>query len=87
MDLLSVGQITDHNCFVGFDDSSCFVQDRRAGNVIGTGCRRKSSRLYILDTLRLPSYHTSSAHVLVVSGPTASFAQWHHRSFMWISFV
>jgi hypothetical protein len=25
MDLLSVGQITDHNCFVGFDDSSCFV--------------------------------------------------------------
>jgi hypothetical protein len=25
MDLLSVGQITDYNCFVGFDDSSCFV--------------------------------------------------------------
>jgi hypothetical protein len=25
MDLLLVGQITDHNCFVGFDDSSCFV--------------------------------------------------------------
>jgi hypothetical protein len=25
MDLLSVGQITDHNCFVSFDDSSCFV--------------------------------------------------------------
>jgi hypothetical protein len=23
MDLLSVGQIIDHNCFVGFDDSSC----------------------------------------------------------------
>jgi hypothetical protein len=27
MDLLLVGQITDHNCFVGFDDSSCFLQD------------------------------------------------------------
>jgi hypothetical protein len=25
MDLLSVGQITYHNYFVGFDDSSCFV--------------------------------------------------------------
>ena len=29
MSLLSVGQITDQTCFVGFDDSSCFVQDRR----------------------------------------------------------
>ena len=25
MNLLSVGQITDHNCFVGFDDSLCFI--------------------------------------------------------------
>ena len=25
MNLLSVGQITDQNCFIGFDDSSCFV--------------------------------------------------------------
>jgi hypothetical protein len=25
MDLLLVGQITDHSCFVGFDASSCFV--------------------------------------------------------------
>jgi hypothetical protein len=80
LDLLSVSQITDHNCFVGFDDSSCFVQDRRTGDVIGTGRRRKSSpRLYILNTLCLPSYHTSPAHVIVASGPTASFTQWHHR--------
>jgi len=28
MNLLSVGQVTDHNCFVRFDDSSCFIQDR-----------------------------------------------------------
>jgi hypothetical protein len=80
MDLLSVGQITDHNCFVGFVDSSCFVQDRHTGDVIGTGRRRKSSpRLYILNTLRLPSYHTSTPHVLAASGPTTSFAQWHPR--------
>jgi hypothetical protein len=75
MDLLSVGQITDHNCFIGFDDSSCFVQDRHTGDVIGTGRRRKSSpRLYILDTLRLPSYHTTTTHVHATSGPTTSFA-------------
>jgi hypothetical protein len=55
MDLLSVGQITDHNCFIGFDDSSCFVHDRHTWDVIGTGRHRKSSpRLYILDTLCLP---------------------------------
>jgi transposase InsO family protein len=29
--------------------------------------------------LRLPSYHTSTPHVLAASGPTTSFAQWHHR--------
>jgi transposase InsO family protein len=80
MDLLSVGQITDHNCFVGFDDSSCFVQNRKTGDVIGTGRRRKSSpRLYILDTFRLPSSPTTTPHVLAASGPTTSFAQWHHR--------
>ena len=54
MNLLSVGQVTDHNCFVGFDDTSCFIQDRRSGAVIGTGHRRRGSpSLYILDTLRL----------------------------------
>jgi hypothetical protein len=59
MDLLSVGQITDHNCFVGFDDSSSFVQDLRIGEVIGTGRRRRAApRLYILDTLCLPSSTT-----------------------------
>jgi hypothetical protein len=80
MDLLLVGQITDHNYFVGFDDSSCFVQDHKTGDVTGTGRRRKSSpRLYILDTLCLPLYHTTTPHVLAASGPTTSFAQWHHR--------
>jgi hypothetical protein len=46
MDLLSVGQIKYHNCFVGFDNSSCFIQDRQSVTVIGTGHRRRdSSRL------------------------------------------
>ena len=25
MNLLSVGQVIDNNCYVGFDDSSCFI--------------------------------------------------------------
>jgi len=81
MNLLSVGQVTDHNCFVGFDDSSCFVQDRQGGAVIGTGRRRKGApSLYVLDTLRLPSSNVSSAHVSsAASASTSSFAQWHHR--------
>jgi hypothetical protein len=33
MDPLSVGQVTDHNYFVEFDDSSCLVQDRRTRGV------------------------------------------------------
>jgi hypothetical protein len=87
MKLLSVGQVTHHNCFVGFDDSSCFIQDRRTGTVLGTDHRRNGSpSLYVLDTLHLPS---SSARVSSAACPstsssaacssTSSFAKWHHR--------
>ena len=81
MNLLSVGQIADHNCFVGFDDSSCFVQDRRSGAVIGTGRRRRGApSLYLLDTLHLPSSTVAPPPVsFAASVSTASFAQWHHR--------
>jgi hypothetical protein len=78
MSLLSVGQIADHNCFVGFDDSSCFIQDCRTGALIVTGHRRRGSpSLYVLNTLRLPQ---SSARLSsVASSSTSSFAKWHHR--------
>jgi len=86
MNLLSVGQLTDHNCFVGFDDSSCFIQDRRTGAVLGTGHRRRGSHsLYVLDTLRLPhsTAHVSPAAAAASSSSTSpstsSFAKWHHR--------
>jgi len=80
MNLLSVGQITDQNCFIGFDDSSCSVQDHRSGTVIGTGHRRRgSSNLYILDTLSLPSSAGSTARVSSVASSASSFAKWHHR--------
>ena len=85
MNLLSVGQLTDHNCFVGFNDSSCFIQDRRTGAVLGTGHRRRGSHsLYVLDTLRLPhsTTHVSSVAAAAAassSSSTLSFAKWHHR--------
>jgi hypothetical protein len=53
MDLLSVGQITDHSCFVGFDDSSCFVQDHCTEDAIGIGRRSKSAPHLILDIVFL----------------------------------
>ncbi|KAG8042887.1 hypothetical protein GUJ93_ZPchr0264g29226 [Zizania palustris] len=81
MNLLSIGQVTDQNCFVGCDDSSCFIQDRRTRVVIGAGHRRRGSpSLYVLDTLHLPQ---SSARVSSAasssSSSASSFAKWHHR--------
>ncbi|WVZ92005.1 hypothetical protein U9M48_038104 [Paspalum notatum var. saurae] len=80
MNLLSVKQVTDLNCF-GFDDSSCFVQDRQSGAMIGSGrCHKGSPSLYVLDTLRLPSPTMSPSHVSSTTLVSASsFAQWHHR--------
>jgi hypothetical protein len=78
MNPLSVGQITYHNCFVGFDDSSCFVQDHRTGAVIGIGCLRITGpRLYILDSLRLPS-STSSSSARVLSATSVRDASFAH---------
>ena len=78
VNLLSVGQIADHNCFIGFDDSSCFIQDRQSGIVIGTGHRRRgASSLYILDTLHLPS--SAARMSSVASSSPSSFTKWHHR--------
>jgi hypothetical protein len=43
MNLLSVGQITDMNYYVGFDPSFCYVQDRQSNRIIGTRHRRRGS--------------------------------------------
>ena len=52
MNLISVGKLADLNCVIGFDDTSCFIQDRRTRALLGTGHRLKSSSgLYILDHL------------------------------------
>ena len=84
MNLMSVGQLADRNYFVGFDDISCYVQDRHSGKIIGTGHRcRGSTSLYELDKLHLPSASTSSVFPSAASTSRStsllSFAQWHHR--------
>jgi hypothetical protein len=81
MNLMSVGQLTDMNCFVGFDDTSCFVQDRQTGALLGTGRRHKnSSGLYILDHLHMPpSLFTSSSLSSSFASAAIPFRQWHHR--------
>ena len=54
MNLISVEQLADMNYFVGFDDSSCFVQNRRTRVVISTGHRQRGSiGLYVLNGLSL----------------------------------
>jgi hypothetical protein len=76
--LLSVGQITYHNCFVGFDDSSCLIQDRQTETMHGTGHRRRGSPgLYVLDTLCLPQHPPRASSTAKSS--TSSFAKWHRR--------
>ena len=50
--LFSVSQIVDHGCVVSFDPTSCFVQDRHTGILIGQDHRREE--LYIMDHIHLP---------------------------------
>ena len=83
MNLMSVGQLTDMNYFVGFDDTSCFVQDHRTQALLGTGHRhRSSSGLYILDRLHLPMSSSTSLpppSLPSFASPMVTFPQWHHR--------
>jgi hypothetical protein len=50
MQLMSAGQIADHDCRVILDPYVCYIQDRRTGHLVGTGpCRRDSQCLWELD--------------------------------------
>jgi hypothetical protein len=44
MQLMSVGQIADHDCRVILDPDVCYIQDRRTGHLVGTGPRRRDSQ-------------------------------------------
>jgi hypothetical protein len=37
MQLMSAGQIADHDCRVILDPDVCYIQDRRTGHLVGTG--------------------------------------------------
>jgi len=64
-------------CFVGFDESSCFIQGRQSGKVIGTGHPGiGASRLYILDTLSSSFFHCAYS--------SSALSSW---SFLWASFI
>jgi hypothetical protein len=81
MQLMSAGQITDHDCRVILDPDFFYIQDHRIGHLVGTDRRRCDSyHLWKLDWLHLPSTAPAS---LVSSAYTASsmssFAQWHHH--------
>src|SRR4051812_27006365 len=70
MKLLSVGQITDLNCYVLFGPSSCLVQDH-TGKKIGAGC--KVNGLYQLEYLHLPPSQRSALSL------SATSDVWHRR--------
>jgi hypothetical protein len=76
--LMSAGQITDHDYHVILDPDFCYIQNRRTGHLVGTGPRhRDSQRLWELDWLCLPSAAPTS--LVVTASSTLSFYQWHHR--------
>jgi hypothetical protein len=44
MQLMSTGQITDHDCRVILDPDFCYIQDRRTGHLVGMCPRRRDSQ-------------------------------------------
>jgi hypothetical protein len=81
MQLMSAGQIVDHDYCVIIDPDICYIQDCRTGHLVGTGPHCPySERLWEIDWLHLPSTVpaglVSSAYA---ASSTSSFAQWHHR--------
>jgi hypothetical protein len=61
MQLMSAGQIVDHDCHVILDPDVCYIQDHRTGHLVGTGPRlHDSQHLWELDWLHLPSTASAS---------------------------
>jgi hypothetical protein len=61
MQLMSAGQIADHDCRIILDPDVCYIQVRCTGHLVGTGPRRcDSQRLWELDWLHLPSAASAS---------------------------
>jgi hypothetical protein len=79
--LMSTGQITDHDYRVILDPDFCYIQDHRTDHLVGTGPRhRDSQRLWKLDWLCLSfTAPTSLASPTVTASSMSSFYQWHHH--------
>jgi hypothetical protein len=78
MQLMSAGQITNHDCRVILHPDFCHIQDRHTGHLVGIGPRcHDSHHLWELDWLHLP--FATPASPAVVASSTSSFSQWHHR--------
>jgi hypothetical protein len=77
MQLMSVGQIVDHDCHVILDPDICYIQDRCTGHLISTGPHHRDSQcLWELDLLHLPSATSvSPVSSACVASSTSSFAQ------------
>jgi hypothetical protein len=80
MQLMSAGQIADHDCRVILDPDICYIQDRRTSHLVGNDLRQHDShRLWELDWLRHPSVAPASlASSAYAASSMSSFAQWHH---------
>jgi hypothetical protein len=69
MQLMSAGQIADHDCRVFLEPDVCYIQDRRTGHLVGAGpvvvihnvCGSLTGFIFL--PLRLPIL--SAPHVLV----------------------
>jgi hypothetical protein len=81
MQLMSAGQIADHDCHVILNPNVCYIQDRRTGHLVGTGPHRRDSQcLWEFDWLHLPFAASASlVSSACAASFTSSFAQWHHR--------
>jgi hypothetical protein len=73
--LMSIGQLTDHECRVILDPKFCYFQDRRMGHLVCTGPRRyDSQRLWEHDWLCLPSNVPAGLVGSASVASTSSFA-------------
>jgi hypothetical protein len=81
MQLMSTGQITDHDCCVILDLDVCYIKDHHTGHLVGTSAHRCDSHcLWEFDWLHLPFVVSASpVSSACAASSISSFAQWHHR--------
>jgi hypothetical protein len=85
MQLMSAGQITDHNRHVILDPDFCYIQDRCTGHLVGSGPRRRDSqRLWELDWLCLPLRPLVLPVLLLLPHPRRHFIS---GIIVWVIFV